>query len=124
MSSRAVNLIYKTLKDRLNVTVEQLSEGLKDWEFVELEHDNELFGVIIIKDNELHISLDGIPKFSIRKHLRKTIGQVIKKYGSAVTAVLKGNEKGLNFCKRLGFVVISEDSSKIHMKCDRCNYVW
>ena len=124
MSSRAINLIYKTVKDRLNITAEQFAEALKDWEFVELEHDDKLFGVVMIKDNELHVSFDGIPKFSIRKHLRKTIGQVIKKYGSAVTAVLKGNEKGLNFCKRLGFVVISEDSSKIHMKCDRCNYVW
>jgi len=123
MSNRAINLIYNTVKDRLSITAEQFAEALQGWEFVELEHDDKLFGVVMIKDNELHVSFDGVPKFSIRKHIKRTIGQVIEKYGHAVTSVTKGNEKGLNFCKRFGFVEIDEDSSKIYMKCDRCNYV-
>ena len=123
MSSRAINLIYKTVKDRLNITAEQFAEALKDWEFVELEHDDKLFGVVMIKDNELHVSFDSVPKVSIRKHIKRTIGQVIEKYGHAVTTVTKGNEKGLNFCKRFGFFIIDEEQGKIYMKCDRCNYV-
>lgn len=123
MSNRAINLIYKTVKNRLNITADEFAEALNGWEFVELEHQSKLFGVIMIKENELHISLDGIPKFSIRKHLKNTIGQVIKNYGFAITTVSKGNEKGLSFCKRMGFVITNEDSTKIHMKCDRCKYV-
>jgi len=123
MSNRAISLIYNSVKNRLNITFDQFAEALKDWDFVELEHNNKLFGVVMIKDNELHVSFDGIPKFSIRKHIKETIGKVIEKYGFAITSVTKGNEKGLNFCKRFGFVVVNEDSSKIHMKCDRCNYV-
>jgi len=123
MINRAIILIYNSVKNRLDITLEQFAEALKDWDFVELEHDGQLFGVVMIKDNELHVSFDGVPKFSIRKHIKETIGKVIQKYGYAVTVVTKGNKKGLNFCKRFGFVVINEDQSNIYMKCDRCHYV-
>jgi hypothetical protein len=123
MINRAIILIYNSIKHRTDMTLEQFAEALKDWNFVELENNDKLFGVIMIKGNELHISLDGIPKFSIRRYLKETIGKVIQNYGYAVTTVTKGNEKGLNFCKRFGFVVVNEDQSKIYMKCDRCKYV-
>ena len=123
MINRAITLIYNSVKYRVDLTLEQFAEALKDWNFVELEHDGKLYGVVMIKDNELHVSFDGVPKFSIRKHIKETIGKVIEKYGYAVTVVTKGNEKGLNFCKRFGFVVVNEDQSNIYMKCDRCHYV-
>ena len=123
MINRAITLIYNSVKDRVDLTLEQFAEALKDWNFVELEHDGKLYGVVMIKDNELHVSFDGVPKFSIRKHIKETIGKVIEKYGYAVTVVNKVNEKGLNFCKRFGFVVVNEDQSNIYMKCDRCHYV-
>lgn len=121
--NRAINLIYNSVKDRTDMSLEQFAEAIKDWDFVELEHNNNLYGVVMIKDNELHVSFDGIPKFSIRKHIKETIGKVIEKYGYAITSVSKGNEKGLNFCNRFGFVKVNEDQSNIYMKCDRCNYV-
>jgi len=123
MIKPVVNLAYNSVKDRIDLTLEEFAEVLKDWEFVELKHDEKLFGVIIIKDNELHISLDGVPKFSIRRYLKETIGKVIENYGYAVTSITKNNEKELNFCKRFGFVIVSETQDQIYMKCDRCKYV-
>lgn len=123
MSNLAINVIYQSVKNRLNITVEEFAEALKDWEFVELTEKDEVIGAVMIKDNELHVGYAKKPTASIKGHIKKTLSQLIDKYGSAVTTVTKGNDRGLNFCKRLGFVVINEDSSKIHMKCDRCNYV-
>ena len=123
MINRAITLIYNSVKDRVDLTLEQFAEALKDWNFVELEHDGKLYGVVMIKDNELHVSFDGVPKFSIRRYLKETIGKVIENYGYAVTSITKNNEKELNFCKRFGFVIVSETQDQIYMKCDRCKYV-
>lgn len=123
MSNAAIKLIYDSVKDRTEMTLEQFANALKDWEFIELKQDGKVFGVVMKKENELHVSFDGVPKFSIRKFIKDTIGKVIENYGFAVTSVTKGNEKGLEFCKRFGYVQTSEDATKIYMKCDRCNYV-
>lgn len=123
MSDKAISLIYNSVKDRTEVSLEQFANALKDWELIELMQDNKLFGVVMKKENELHVSFDGVPKFSIRKYIKQTIGKVIDNYGFAITSVTKGNEKGLKFCKRFGYVQIGEDATKIYMKCDRCNYV-
>ena len=75
-----------------------------------------------MKENEVHIGYGIKPKASILRHLKQTLHKVIKKYGFAVTSVQKDNIKGLNFCKRLGFVVFGEESDKILLRCERSNY--
>ena len=55
--------------------------------------------------------------------IKKTLKTLLDKYGSAVTSVDKSNEKGLNFCKRLGFIVLNEEKGKILLRCDRSKYV-
>ena len=37
MINRAITLIYNSVKDRVDLTLEQFAEALKDWNFVELE---------------------------------------------------------------------------------------
>jgi len=123
MSNRALESIYQSVKARLNLTLDEFAEALKGWEFIELTEQNELIGAVMIKDNELHVGYSKKPTASIRGHIKKTLMELIEKYGSAVTSVTKENEKGLKFCKRIGFEVVGEDQSKIYMKCDRCNYV-
>jgi hypothetical protein len=123
MSSKAINAIYNSVKDRLSITEEQFAEAMKDWEFVELTHGDEVIGAVMIKGNELHVGYSTKPNFSIRKHIKLTLKKLIDLYGEAVTTVNSSNERGLNFCKRLGFVVMSENEGQIIMKCDRCNYV-
>lgn len=123
MSSRAINAIYNSVKSRLSITEEQFAEAMKGWEFVELTHNGEIVGAVMIKGSELHVGYSKKPTFSIRRHIKETLKKLIDLYGEAVTVVSKNNEKGINFCKRLGFVVMSENADQIIMKCDRCNYV-
>jgi hypothetical protein len=123
MSSKAINVIYELLKDRLNVTPEQFATAMKDWEFVELKEGENVIGAVMVKENELHIGYSKKPKFSIKKHLKDTLRKTIDLYGFAITSVMKSNEKGLKFCKRLGFEIEREDQDKFYLKCDRCNYV-
>jgi len=123
MSNKAINAIYELLKDRLKVTPEQFAEAMQDWEFVELKEGNDVIGAVMVKKNELHIGYSKKPKFTIRKHLRDKLRKTIDLYGCAVTTVMKSNENGLKFCKRLGFEIEKEDQDKFYLKCDRCNYV-
>ena len=123
MSSKAINAIYLSIKDKLNITEEQYAEIMKDWDFVELTQNNEVVGAVIIKGNELHVGYSKKPTFSIRKHIKETLKRLIDLYGCAITTVMKSNEKGLKFCKRLGFEIEKEDQDKFYLKCDRCNYV-
>ena len=123
MSNIAINAIYESVKERLPISKEQFVEALKDWKFVELYDKDELFGAVMIKDNDLHVGFTKTPSMSIRRYIKQTIGKVINEYGYATTSVTKGNEKGLNFCKRFGYQIISEDKDRIYMKSNRCNYV-
>lgn len=123
MSNKAVNAIYLSIKDRLNITPEQFAEAMQDWEFVELKEGDDVIGAVMVKENELHIGYSKKPKFSIRKHLKDTLRKTIDLYGYATTTVMKSNEKGINFCKRLGFEIEKEDQDRLYLKCDRCNYV-
>jgi RimJ/RimL family protein N-acetyltransferase len=123
MSNKAINAIYLSIKDRLNITPEQFAEAMQDWEFVELKEGDDVIGAVMVKENELHIGYSKKPKFSIRKHLKDTLRKTIDLYGYATTTVMKSNEKGINFCKRLGFEIEKEDQDRLYLKCDRCNYV-
>lgn len=121
--SKAIDLLYNSVKERLSVTYEQFADAMKSWELVELMQKDELVGVVMIKDNELHVGYKSVPKASIKKHINETLARLIKKFGFAVTTVQKTNERGLKFCKRLGFTVTDEKEGKIYMKCDRSKYV-
>ena len=119
----AIKSIYESVKSRLGLELDDFAKAIKDWEIIPLKHEDKIIGGVMVKGNELHVGYSSKPVASIRGHIKATLVDLINKYGSAVTMVLKENEAGLNFCKRLGFVVISEEQGKIVMKCDRCKYV-
>ena len=121
--TKAIELLYNSVKERLPISFEQFADAMKDWELVELMQKDELVGVVMIKGNELHVGYKSVPKASIKKHINETLAKLIKKFGFAVTTVQKSNERGLKFCKRLGFIVTDEKEGKIYMKCDRSKYV-
>lgn len=119
----ALMMLFKSVEDRLTIDFMTFSDALKEWEIVPLSQNNEIIGGVLIKANELHIGYGKQPKGSILPHLKKTLQKVMQKYGFAVTSVAKSNIKGLNFCKRLGFVELSQDNAKILLRCDRSHYV-
>lgn len=120
---RALLMVYESVKHRLDIGVVEYIEAVKDWDVVPLTERGEVIGGVLSKGNEVHIGYGKKPHTSIRPHLRRTLGEVLNKYGYAVTTVQAENEAGLRFCKRLGFVKLSEEGGTIRLRCDRSNYL-
>ena len=119
---KAIAMLYESVKDRLTISLNDFNKCLIDWKIIPLHQDNEVIGAIMQKDSELHIGYGKRSKASIRGHLA-ALKKVIDEYGYATTSVLKDNPKGLNFCKRLGFIELAQESDKILLRCYRSKYV-
>ena len=116
-------IIYRSIKDRVQLSFMEFAQLLKDWEAIPLTQNGRLIGGVIVKGNELHVGYAEKPAGSIRKNIKEVMKPLFTKYGFVVTTVSKDNINGLNFCKRLGFVETSQDSDKILLKCDGSHYV-
>lgn len=120
----ALHSVFLSVKDRIpGCTFEQFEKAYEGWDVVPLSLAGEEIGAVLIKANEIHVGYGKAPKASIRSHIRKTINALIEKFGCAVTKVAKGNERGLAFCRRLGFTVTEESGAMISMRCERTRYV-
>lgn len=119
---QAVFMIYESVKQRLPINFSQFQEALKDWEFVPLSENGQIIGAVMLKGNEIHIGYGKKPKASIKKHIKQTLNILLEKYGEVVTSVQKGNDRGLEFCKRLNFIQIGQENDKILLKCERSKY--
>lgn len=120
---RALLMVYASVKDRVRSGVTEYIDALKDWDVVPLTENGRVIGGVLQKENEVHIGYGEKPKASIRRHLRDTLAVVIDQYGYAVTKVQAGNNAGLRFCERLGFVTLTEQNGTILLRCDRSNHV-
>lgn len=119
----ALSMVYESVKDRLNMEFKQFEIVMKDWEVTPLQEQGWIIGGVLQKENEIHVGYGLNPSSSIRGHIKATLKKIVDQYGSAVTSVMEENKKGINFCKRLGFIEIKQEKGKIYLKCDRCNYV-
>ena len=119
----AISMIYESVKDRLAMPLSSFEAAMKDWKVTPLKEKGWIIGGVLQKENEVHIGYGLKPSSSIRGHLKATLKKVLDQYGSAVTSVMQENTKGINFCKRLGFIEFKQEKGKIYLKCDRCNYV-
>lgn len=119
----ALSMIYSSVKDRLNMPFNGFELALKDWEVVPLKEQGWIIGGVLAKENEIHVGYGLKPSSSIRGHIKNTLKKMLDQYGSVVTSVMEENKKGINFCKRLGFIEFKQEKGKIYLKCDRCNYV-
>ena len=119
----ALHMIYQSVQDRLPFGYDEFAEAVKDWEIVPVVQRGKLFGGVMVKGNEIHVGFAEKPTASIRKNIREILTPLFEKHGFLVTSVHISNQNGLNFCKRLGFVEIAEESDKILLRCDRSKYV-
>jgi hypothetical protein len=120
---QAMVILYESVKLRITISFEEFIDALKDWDVIPLMQSKELIGAVILKKNEIHVGYAKKPMASIILHIKKTLSNIIKQFGFAITTVDSKNEKGLIFCKRLGFVTTKTDGGLVYLKCERCNYV-
>lgn len=119
----ALELIYKSVQDRLPFGYDEFAKAVNDWEIVPVVQCGKMFGGVMVKGNEIHVGFAEKPTASIRKNIREILSPLFEKHGFLVTSVHISNENGLNFCKRLGFVEIAQERDKILLRCDRSKYV-
>lgn len=120
---RALLMVYLSVKDRITVGLVEYLEMIKDWNVVPLTESGRVIGGILLKGNEIHVGCGIKPRASTRAYIKKTLGEILYKYGSALTQVQAENLAGLRFCERLGFVKLNEHNGKILLRCNRSNYV-
>jgi hypothetical protein len=122
MRNEAIAMLYESIKDRAPFSLDEFYKCLEGWDVIPLFNSKKIIGAVIQKDNELHVGYANKSKAYIRDHL-KILSKVIREHGYCVTSVLKNNPQGLNFCKKLGFFEIAEESDKILLRCNRSRYV-
>jgi hypothetical protein len=118
----ALLMIYESIKHRVNFEFDVYENAVKDCNVLPLLENNVVIGGVLIKDNEIHVGYGVKPKSTILPYIKSILNKTIEKYGYAITSVMKENEAGLKFCKRLGFTIICEENDTIKLRCDRSNY--
>jgi hypothetical protein len=118
----ALIMVYESVKDRLTIGLAEYLEALKDWDVVPLTESGRVIGGVLLKGNEIHVGCGIKPKGSTKGFIKKTLGDIVNKYGWAVTQVKEENHAGLRFCERLGFVKFGIQNGTILLRCDRSNY--
>lgn len=122
LKKNALLMIYESIKHRVNFEFDVYENAVKDWNVLPLIENNVVIGGVLIKDNEIHVGYGIKPKSTILPYIKSILNKTIDKYGYVTTSVMKENEAGLKFCKRLGFTRIGEENDTIKLRCDRSNY--
>ena len=114
--------IYESIKDTAGVSLDAFVLATSDWKFTPVTERGQMIGAVMRKGNELHVGFvrQGT---CIRGHIKRILGEVLSAYGFAVTMVRSSNERGLQFCERLGFKKTKEENGIVFMTCTRCKYV-
>lgn len=119
----ALYLIYQSVRDRIALTFQDFTRAVDEWDIEPFEHRGEIIGGVMARGNELHLGLAERPHSSIRAGLRRAMSERLARYGTVVTQVMEDNERGLQFCKRIGFKEVGRADGKILLMCDGSKYV-
>lgn len=119
----ALMSIYESVKSRATFGFDEFERRLAEWDVVPLTQNDKIIGGVLIKGNELHVGYADRPTGTILRHIKMTLGRLLKEFGSVVTVVSASNVRGLNFCLRLGFNIDKQKYDNIYLTCVRCKYV-
>ena len=99
----ALKAAYFSTKDRISLTEEEFIKAVEDWEVIPVTG-----GAVLIKDEQIHACIlpEAFGKWITRGLIRRTLGEVLRKHGRAVTST--DTKAGERFVERLGFRKIEE----------------
>lgn len=83
------------------------------WDLVPVMEHGELIGVVGMNGSEIHVVMKRSP--SSIGVARDAIRKTLKTIKNPVTSVMKSNDAGLEFCRRLGFRVTGENEHLYRM---------
>ena len=106
----------KALSERADVTPMQLAEALADWRLVALKDGDTPVGMIMVKDNEVHVAV--VPAYRGFWYSRRLYAQIISpllnQFGKLKTMVCADNLAGQIFVERFGFTKSGESPGLHH----------
>lgn len=117
MIESCIDLLYQVTP--LFITREQFAQSLDGWTIDPVLRPDGSIGIVFIsKGPEFHFAKFCTDVQASREHLKKYPGELIARYGYALTKTPKTMARQIRFNKRLGFVVTAEDESYIHFRID------
>ena len=111
--------IFRALLKRApGITMDEIKNTFANWEFIRLTRDENLVGVALRKNAELHLIIDPIYQNTIvfLQQCRNIVDETVNKYGYAETKVINSYEVGHRLAKILGFKEIDSASAVTHYK--------
>jgi hypothetical protein len=91
------------------ITREQFAQTLDGWDIDPLtQEDGNVSFIFISKGPEFHFNKFGVDIPASRDHLRKYPGEIIKRFGYAITRTPKEDARQQRFNERLGFFKTGE----------------
>lgn len=98
---------------------EAFERTLEGWEIHRVEGPLGLAGVVITKGPEFHYAKFD-PAYQVtRSDLRRWPGELVERYGYAITRTPKEDTRQQRFNERLGFERVGEDEYDIHYRINR-----
>jgi hypothetical protein len=124
---QAIEKVYKSLESRLinapNYSIESFRDALRAWTVIPAYDDqDQVNGAAVVCGNIAHAG-HLKPSYRTTKKYIGVLQDLLERYGSVRTTVMKDNPRGLEFCQRLGFEIVDETEQKYMMKMVNCRYV-
>jgi hypothetical protein len=74
------------------------------WKVLPVEVGGEVVAAVLIRGDEIHAASIAPGKWITRRLVRESIGEILREHGKCTTTVMRDNQAGEAFVKRLGFV--------------------
>ena len=116
--ARSISLLFAS--SPLDLSPEQFESSLDDWDIeTVLSADGQIGLMFISHGPEFHFQKFDIGIQATRAHLRKYPGDLIAKYGHALTKTPHEDTRQQRFNERLGFYKVGKDEFFIHYRIDQ-----
>lgn len=119
----ALYLIYQSVRDRVAMTFDDFKNAVSEWDIKPVSCAGEIIGGFMTRGNEVHVGLAERPHGALTSVFRRIVRPLLREHGRLTTQVMLDNEKGLHFCKRIGFEEVGRQGDRVLLMCDRSKYV-
>ena len=113
-----IDLLYEQCP--LFITLEQFASTLDGWDIDPIFRADQSIGAVFISNGpEFHFAKFGSDIHATREHLKKYPGELIKRFGYAITKTPKDDTRQIRFNERLGFYKSGETEYDIIFKIEK-----
>lgn len=114
-----IDQLYQKVRLEVPISREAYGASLAGWEVDPVLVDGRQIGVVIVKDGEIHISLDRRGALlHARRIIRNYVATALQRFGFLTTRSL-GEPQVMNFLRRLGFQECGKDGRLVVLRLEK-----